>query len=181
MSSQLGISNVGEWYSKRTRDLDAISNPDLATILRRHGRSLSALLEAQYPQHVWQVWRFVEPPRTFFTDLSLQRSALIWLAERLSLREPPDWYRVRPEHVEAHSGIMKLLKAKYRGSLPLALSTLIEFDWFVMLETLRPHSYALPQGYVRVRVEYLVFKWCIGSKPSPVEERGSATTLFRQL
>jgi hypothetical protein len=84
-------------------------------LLRAFKGSLASVLQACYPNHEWQPWKFQKAPSRFWKSTANQRAYLIWLAKTLKIASPADWYTITGlDLVKNHGG--SLWKA-YKGSV----------------------------------------------------------------
>jgi hypothetical protein len=112
-------------------------------LLKHYDGSLVAALQAAYPEHLWQVWRFKQAPRNFWTNMDHHKMFLDWATKQLEQdqtqkHEQPQeqeqeqsstsssllplhlWYRAKISDVDALGG-GAMLTGHYGGSLMRAL------------------------------------------------------------
>jgi len=113
------VADLSLWYGVEVKQVRALRGG--ASLLRRHGGSLSALLAALYPEYPWQPWRFARSSHTVLSDAAV--SALLQEAEKaLGIVAPSDWYRVSLDqlrslglalHLGKRSTLIALLSRRY--------------------------------------------------------------------
>jgi len=108
------------WYSLSTQDLIQFGG---SRFLKKHNNSLSSLLQSNYPNHNWEVWRFKSTPRHFWSQFENQRFFFCSLASILKIRSLSDWYSISNAEIEKYGG-QGLLKHYYGGSFIRALKTI---------------------------------------------------------
>jgi hypothetical protein len=59
------------------------------------------MLEALYPEHAWEMWRFDKVPNKFWDKQPNQRKYLEWMMRELQLRGMDSWYFVTAGVLEA--------------------------------------------------------------------------------
>lgn len=98
--------NYEKWYSLRVSDV--LKRPSGGILLRRNfGGSLTEALKKTFPEHTWEDFRFENPPsKRYFSKLENQRAYFDWLAQKLDIKSPLNWYQVNWEQVNARSGMV---------------------------------------------------------------------------
>mgnify|MGYP007125568302 CR=1 FL=1 len=64
------------------------------TLLMQYKGSPSAIVCNVYPEHRWQLWRFVKTPVSFRNDAKLARECCEWFAAQKGITSLEDWYNV---------------------------------------------------------------------------------------
>jgi len=77
-------ADLDKWYSVSVRKLIEHGG---AGILKRHGGSLSAILVSIYPDHNWDLRRFLRPPINYWRDVKNQRLFMESLGRTLNFLE----------------------------------------------------------------------------------------------
>jgi hypothetical protein len=71
-------------------------------------------LQAVFPEQQWHPWRFSQVPVGYWEDMENQRKYFDWLAKRLKITRPDDWYNVSLSDVkQENSGLL----TRYGNSL----------------------------------------------------------------
>jgi hypothetical protein len=130
LALKLNINTFEDWYSIRFSDVTFQGGDGL--LHQYYNNSLSKALLTVYPDHPWQIWKFAQGSQELWEQPKHQRAFLDWLgATHFDIKQPADWYKVRPAAVRDHSGavllslhsgsLLKAVKAIYPGLLSLAL------------------------------------------------------------
>lgn len=96
LGNQLSIKSMDDWYNVHTRDIS--SKEGTSVLLMQYNNSVSRMLQAAYPAHPWQLWRFKKVPKDYWTNVKNNetelKQVLEWVGNQLSIKELDDWYRV---------------------------------------------------------------------------------------
>lgn len=92
LGEQLGFQTMEDWYRVTTDDFQAHYGNQL---LKLYGGSPVAVLQDCFPRHAWQEWKFARVPVGFWGDLNNCKRYILWLGDKLQVRSPQDWHRVR--------------------------------------------------------------------------------------
>jgi hypothetical protein len=74
-----------------------------------------------YPDHQWQPWKSNQVTKEYWTDTKHQRHFFEWLAAQFGVKQPEDWFFIKPSEIRKKGG--DLLLALYKGSMFKALSS----------------------------------------------------------
>jgi hypothetical protein len=73
-----------------------------------------------YPDHNWQLWKFTQAGKSFWTEPANRKKYFDQLKNKLGILSAEDWYQVSTKQIEEHGG-SELLNTYYGGSLIEAL------------------------------------------------------------
>lgn len=123
-----GLETMEGWYGV---SMPRVREAGGSTLLSRYSNSLANALEAVYPKHDWQAWKFSRVPRGYWSEVKNRKKFFLWVAQRLGL-DPTNlagFYEFSSEDVAeaaGHAGIFD----KYSKSLPNALAdSFPEHEW----------------------------------------------------
>lgn len=105
LGSDLNIapSNYQKWYD--VSPVEVAKRPLGKTILLKNFKmSLASALRSVYPEHPWDEFLFVAPSKTYYRSAHVQRAYFDWLARKLDVKSPLEWYKVDWEAVYARTG-----------------------------------------------------------------------------
>jgi hypothetical protein len=98
------VVRLEDWYLISSRSVAA--HPHAASLLRTfYNSSLYVALRSLYPEHDWQPWRFLNPPKHLWLNPHHIRSFLTYAAEKLKLSSVEEWKGVswrQLTHLGAH-------------------------------------------------------------------------------
>jgi hypothetical protein len=122
--SERGVKTLDDWYSVSSRD----ATKELSFITKYYKGSLALALSQIYPQHQWDLSRFVKTPQGYWRDEEVQRKALEKAAEELGVKELDDWYKVTSMDVARKK--LWFILMYHNNSRYQALKTLYpQHDW----------------------------------------------------
>jgi hypothetical protein len=154
LAQRLGFHKVEDWYGVTGKDFRRNFG---GRLLAMFGDSPAAVLKDYRPRHPWKEWLFERAPQNFWDDPANQRRYMDWLAKRLRIRRPEDWYRVTVDHFTTNSG--KGLLAKFRGSPTAAVKAhLPKYAWKEWLFVNAPHGFWENRANRRRYMEWLADK-----------------------
>ncbi|MBN4050257.1 hypothetical protein JYT28_00715 [Desulfobulbus sp. AH-315-M07] len=122
LGKQLGYKKPADWYQITARDF--AKNHGATLVSAKYGGSPSAVVIAYFPNRTWLPWMFNEVPRGFWAKAQHRRAYMNWLATRLGIRTPSDWYYVTGKDFEKNLG-GGLFSGRYRSSVYRALRDLL--------------------------------------------------------
>ncbi len=126
LGRRLGIERPEQWYGVKQEDF--LRNSGGGLLANYYGHSPIAALKEYLPRRRWQPWRFTSVPQHFWQDPDNRRRYLDWLARRLRIRTPDQWYGVTVEQIADHHGVT--LVAHFRWSmLNIVKEYLPDYDW----------------------------------------------------
>eukprot|EP01027_Heterolobosea_sp_BB2_P018850 GEZU01026495.1.p1 GENE.GEZU01026495.1~~GEZU01026495.1.p1 ORF type:complete len:840 (+),score=185.05 GEZU01026495.1:594-3113(+) len=152
IAQELQLKDLDGWYNVTAQQVAERGGGGL--LRAYYGDSLCSAVQAIYPEHHWEVWRFQVLPRGFWENLKSQRQLFERIAHQLGIRSYEDWYSVTGEEIKKnHRGGAYLLNNCYNGSLIRALQAIYpEHPW----EASKFSS--LPRGFWRdIKNHRLVF------------------------
>ena len=86
LGKQLRFQKMEDWYKLLQKNIRESGGGDL---LRKYG-SLSTAISSIYKEHQWTPWLF----RNVDLDNAQRKQMVVWLDEKLKIRNEEDWYRV---------------------------------------------------------------------------------------
>jgi len=108
-------------------------------LLRIYDNSLLKLLEAHFPQHKWQVWRFSgyvsKKSLNFYCsgygEESQLRDFVKYMEEQLQLKSIDDWYRVSRKQLKEKIGysVIYLINKRFFSLQKLLQAAYPEHEW----------------------------------------------------
>ncbi len=101
LGERLGFKSIADWYSVTYEDFQANHG---IQFLKLYSTSPVAAVKDCFPEHTWKEWMFARVPVGFWDTLANRRRYLRWLGEKLKLKRPKDWHRVRWEDFRANCG-----------------------------------------------------------------------------
>jgi len=122
-----GFQYVHDWYGLTKKHFDENHGGGLL-VLRYNASPLAALKE--YLPHVeWQEWLFRSAPQGFWKNIVNRRRYMLWLATKLNIRQPEDWYRVTKEDFHARRGGGFLSNVHHDSPISAVREFLPEYPW----------------------------------------------------
>jgi len=113
LATELGFRTNEDWYRIKRADIYAHQGRGfLAHVGQNYVKALLRLL----PERKFLPWRFVQAPWGFWDSRENCRSYLKWLAGKLGIRRPEDWYAVHDSDFEVNDGATLLAKNGYSPS-----------------------------------------------------------------
>ena len=119
IGKELEVRSLEDWYGIKQSQLVASGGRGLLTYF---SNSFPRMLTHLYPDHKWQLWKFLHTPRGFWGNSEELKNYVEYLAGKLRVEKLDDWYRVSLDHVERfgpttsfkrHGGISKVLSQIY--------------------------------------------------------------------
>lgn len=123
---RLDLKTMEDWYSVSKAMIAKNHGNGLLTHIFSHSPP-RAIMDA-FPEHKWQLWRFVRAPTGFWQDLTTRRQFFDHLKERKGYTKMEDWYNSQVEDfVEA--GGSSLLALYNNRIADLLMETYPEHEW----------------------------------------------------
>jgi hypothetical protein len=114
---ELGVKQMDDWYKVSAQEV----RKRATFIGDYHNNSLPYALEALYPEHKWDIFRFASLPKGFWTIEDNQREFLTRIGRELGVKELDDWYKVPRKEAQQRA---TFIFDYYKGSLFQALQKL---------------------------------------------------------
>lgn len=112
------FNSMEDWYSLKASDVVAHGGSGL---LQNHGSSLIRALQAAFPEHEWEEWRFVQVPKGFWKDPKNITRFFKWIMTQLEFGDSMEaWYGITPEAIR-ELGVEKIIERDFGGSIHAAL------------------------------------------------------------
>lgn len=108
MALSLGIETLEDWYNYTCNFNRKV--PQMKNILKYYDQSLVRALTHVYPEHNWQVWRFKQVPKSYWTDQKNMSNYFDWLSNKLKLDEERNWESISVKQVCALGATFPLRK-----------------------------------------------------------------------
>ncbi len=138
LERRLAIERPDQWYAVRKEDFAKNSGHGL--LFNRYGDSVFAAVKEYLPRRRWLPWRFANVPQGFWQEADNRFGYLEWLAKRLRIRTPEQWYSVTYRQIAANHGLT--LAAYYDYSvLNIVSDYLPGHDWKPWLFRRIPANY----------------------------------------
>jgi hypothetical protein len=116
---KLGLQSLSGWYDV-TRD--RLAQVDRAFPLDRlYGGSLATALQAVYPSHSWQLWRFKKVPRGFWDSQENQKAFFDALRVELGRPGIEDMYSISRQEIISFGG--SFLLQIFQGNIKSAMES----------------------------------------------------------
>jgi len=135
----LGLVDKAGWYSISNQRLKELGGK---TLLNRYNGSLSAILNAVYPEVAWQPSLFASLPRNYWKSESNRKRFMDELGAKLGIieKEREGWYKVSSQTLSDHGG--SALYKEFHGSmLSLLQATYPEVAWDPLKFNKAPQNY----------------------------------------
>lgn len=116
---------MDDWYNVYSEQIMESGGRGL---LLEHLSSTYRALQAVYPEHHWQAWKFIRQPKRQYLEHSEQRKYFDWLIEKLELKKMEDWYEISTEEVIRQGGY-SFLQAYDRSMYQALKSIYPEHYW----------------------------------------------------
>ncbi len=110
LAQTLHITKLDDWYTVPTKLAYHCGGH---RVLPLYKNSLVRALMAIYPEHSWDIHRFIQLPRRFWDDTNNQKQYLQKIMKELGLQQLSDLNIITKEYL-MHNGGVALLK-RYRG------------------------------------------------------------------
>lgn len=138
LGKDLGVSSLENWYQISSAKLPLTAR---SLIRVHHGGSFSAALKTAYPDHDWDLFRFLEVPSGYWQLKENRKAYLDKLGPTLGVTKLEDWYSVTRTQYFAH-GNRKF--NRYYRALPAALMDVYpEHRWLPW----KFESWVVPRNY----------------------------------
>lgn len=138
LEKELNITTKDDWYKMSVNDVVRVSGS--AMLSNFYGNSLVKALQTVYPQHKWQLWRFVAVPYRVWSDSNHHREFFDWFAHQKGMRTKEEWYDVQPMQINSMGG-ERVLEC-YGGNMGKALAAVYkEHPWELWRFGNIPHGY----------------------------------------
>jgi hypothetical protein len=124
LGQHLGFKRLDDWYAVIGDDFNANYGNQC---LKLYGGSPLAALRDCWPRHTWHEWRFARVPFDFWDDLENRKRYVRWVGEKLKLKKPEDWYRVKRRQLTTNCGGGLLVT--YHSYIDLLRECFPELDW----------------------------------------------------
>lgn len=134
LATQLGIKHFEDWYNVQRTQL--YNN---ASFIQNHYTTLSAALQAIYPEHSWDHSRFTHTLSGYWKSISNQRARMDELAKEFKVTRLDDWYKVPRQQIYSNAPFI----SRYYSSIFSALRAIYpEHPWNEL------HYSRLPSGVI---------------------------------
>ena len=151
-SEVLSFRRPEDWY--QFRNLFEINERGGSLLLEQcYNGSLIAALQAVYPEYEWNLWLFGKAPYGFWKSTKNCRTYLNWLADKLNISHPEEWYSVTYDQLRSCKG--QALAKKYKGFIPALASCFPEKQWKRPGIQLHGGQYGKGQNYLLKAVKGL--------------------------
>ena len=138
LERELGIEHPDRWYDVTKQDF--VEHAGHGLLANYFNHSVAAAVMEYLPRRRWQPWRFRSVPQGFWQHAENRRAYLDWLAARLRIRTPEQWYHVTVQTLVEHHGAT--LVARYNYSvLDILREYLPAYDWKPWLFRRIPSGY----------------------------------------
>jgi hypothetical protein len=97
---RLKLQSFDDWYSVRRNQIAELGG---GGILKRH-KTLQQALEAIYPEHKWEKWRFKKRSLTARFDDQALRAELERIGAIVGIKSMEDWYLIEYRQFVHHGG-----------------------------------------------------------------------------
>lgn len=125
-SDQLGNPSEEEWYQVRKADFKAAGG--LSMLTAYFNGSAFQFLHAQEKDISWRPWSFGSVPKDYWKKKENRSAYIEFLAERLRITKPEEWYNVTANQIRDNDGGGWLMH--YENSPVLAIVDLIDgYPW----------------------------------------------------
>lgn len=138
LERQLAIERPDQWYEVTKEDF--VRNSGHGLLSNYYGDSVFAAVKEYLPRRRWLPWRFATVPQGFWQKADNRFRYLDWLAKRLRIRVPEQWYSVTYRQIADNHGAT--LAAYYDYSvLKIVNDYLPDHDWKPWLFRKVPKDY----------------------------------------
>ena len=132
------FDSLDDWYG--VAKYFVLLHPGGGMIENYYNGSISKMLSDIYPEHDWELRKFIQAPTDYWMDDENVLSFLNELAEKLGYKEMDDWYQLSQRELAKHGG--GALHNRFSGS-PLRMLKHIfpEHDWLEFRFSMAPKGY----------------------------------------
>jgi hypothetical protein len=88
LAEELFIQRFNDWYEIKASNVYSHGG---TALLANYGHSFVRAVTTVYPEHPWQLWKFVKVPTGYWKDTHEMESFLKWVEQRLEITSPQDW------------------------------------------------------------------------------------------
>jgi hypothetical protein len=122
LNHQFSYKQLSDWYGVKIEDFSATKGGQ--SLLKQYSNP-SIALQKVYPEHEWEMWKFICQSDSYWNSVFHRKAYCKWLGAQLGVKKPEDWYQITMPQFVSHygEGLMKL----YRGSVPAAVRGM--HDW----------------------------------------------------
>ena len=92
LKRELVFDRWEDWYQVSPEDFRKYGGGGLLDDV--YNGSISKMLTAVYPHHVWHLWRFPRVPVGFWANINHQKDFIYWLEEKLDIKNLKEWSRI---------------------------------------------------------------------------------------
>ncbi len=125
LGEQLGYKIPEDWYKITAKQVKTNKG---RTFLRYYQDSHSAAVMEYFPDYDWKEWLFFNAPLHFWDKPENHHRYMDWLGEKLSYKEPEDWYGITHRDFIENKGSSFL--RPYQGSPSAAVMAYIpDYNW----------------------------------------------------
>ena len=121
----LGVSRFEDWYGVKVWDVMRIGGDGFLNTY--YAGSLTQALQKAYPEVEWKIWRFGNVPAGFWNSDVNVKNYLVWLEEKLSIKNLDDWYHITLNQIIDLRGYGLLRKKG--GLMPLLCKYFPDHKW----------------------------------------------------
>jgi hypothetical protein len=124
---QFPVGDLSPWYRVIGKDIIRLGGKSL---LLEYNSSIPKMLREVFPEHEWDLNRFLKRPQNFWKSREVQRSTMKEIGHKLGIPETDMsfWYKVSYEEVVKNGG--KGVLSNYKNSLSNALVAIFpEYPW----------------------------------------------------
>jgi hypothetical protein len=115
ISEILGMESLSGWYEVKHNFIYQHGGGSLLQL--KYNSSLIKALQHIYPEYDWEPWKFGCCPRNFWNKDENIRKFLDWVAEKLEIRDPSDWYKLTTQKLIHLGGKALLIKCGSIGNV----------------------------------------------------------------
>jgi len=126
--NELKLKSKEDWYAVSMVDIRKRYGKNL--ILNYYKNSLGSALASLWPTYHWKFWLFSPIPLHMWQNASYTLRYLNWLAVKIGLNVPEDWYRIEKEKFIQNYGSTLIFSNQYENTHIVALVSIFsEFEW----------------------------------------------------
>eukprot|EP01122_Echinamoeba_exundans_P010752 TRINITY_DN408_c0_g1_i1.p1 TRINITY_DN408_c0_g1~~TRINITY_DN408_c0_g1_i1.p1 ORF type:complete len:476 (-),score=30.93 TRINITY_DN408_c0_g1_i1:389-1816(-) len=149
---KLKLQSYEEWYSVKRNQVTELGG---GGILKRH-KTLQQALEAIYPEHKWEKWRFKKRSLAArFDDEKALRTELERIGTAVGIKSMEDWYLIEYRQF-VHHGAKAILRMYEDSPYKLLSKVYPEHEWLPWRFKVAPHGFWPDIKNQRVFMEYLL-------------------------
>ena len=109
LGNRLNYSTLEDFYDITVDDVNA--NGGSALLQSYYDSSLAQVFQDNYPNHIWQVWKFSQKVRVGYWNIEgNQRDFMDELGKQLGFQQMDDWYGITSKQIVYKKGGSRLLK-----------------------------------------------------------------------